>query len=329
MNRGLALAGLLLAAGAGRVRGGDFASGAVGTTGSEFLNIDVGARGIGMGGAHTALTQDAASMYWNPAGLAQVPKISAVFMHNRYAADINFDYLAYAERVSEKAVLAGAFRYMDAGSIAQTDINGNSLGDFRPRNYACEVGYGQTIEDMSDFDKNVSIGASGRFIRSDLVERADAFSGDMGVQALQARGPYPNRIGFVIQNVGKGQKFDRTRDSLPLRVRLGGGVQVLRDLLLAADLVFPVSNQPSGALGVEYALPARDELSATLRAGLDTQALSGGLDGLRGPTFGFGVDSGGFNLDYAYVPLGTLGDAHRVSIGWKLARKNSRKVRRR
>jgi hypothetical protein len=38
----------------------------------EFLELGVGARGLGMGQAMTAVTDDAYSFYWNPAGLALV-----------------------------------------------------------------------------------------------------------------------------------------------------------------------------------------------------------------------------------------------------------------
>lgn len=38
----------------------------------EFLEIGVGARGVGMGGAMASVTNDASSFYWNPAGMGYV-----------------------------------------------------------------------------------------------------------------------------------------------------------------------------------------------------------------------------------------------------------------
>jgi hypothetical protein len=38
----------------------------------EFLEIGIGGRGVGMGGAMTAHTEDPMSFYWNPAGMAYV-----------------------------------------------------------------------------------------------------------------------------------------------------------------------------------------------------------------------------------------------------------------
>ena len=38
-----------------------------GTTAASFLEIPVGAKGIGMGGAYVSVTNDASSLFWNPA----------------------------------------------------------------------------------------------------------------------------------------------------------------------------------------------------------------------------------------------------------------------
>ena len=47
----------------------------------EFLEIGVGARGVGMGGAMTAHTDDPMSFYWNPAGMGYltVPTVSGMY----------------------------------------------------------------------------------------------------------------------------------------------------------------------------------------------------------------------------------------------------------
>ena len=53
--------------------GSVFAVGDGGYAGS-FLRLGAGARPLGMGGAFTAISDDATASFWNPAGLAQLQK---------------------------------------------------------------------------------------------------------------------------------------------------------------------------------------------------------------------------------------------------------------
>ena len=39
----------------------------------EFLKVPVGARAVGMGGAFTAVADDATAIWWNPAGMVYLP----------------------------------------------------------------------------------------------------------------------------------------------------------------------------------------------------------------------------------------------------------------
>ena len=60
----------------------------------EFLKAPVGPRAIGMGGAFTAVADDATAPYWNPAGLVYLPYREAVAMHaEKFGNLANHDYL--------------------------------------------------------------------------------------------------------------------------------------------------------------------------------------------------------------------------------------------
>jgi len=63
----------------------------VGTTAAPFLTIGVGARAMGMGGAFAAVANDASAMFWNVGGMAQTDRLSLIFNHSEWLADINFD----------------------------------------------------------------------------------------------------------------------------------------------------------------------------------------------------------------------------------------------
>jgi hypothetical protein len=49
--------------------------------GGSFLEIGVGARALGMGGAHVAIADDGSAFYWNPAGIASLGRIQLAGMY--------------------------------------------------------------------------------------------------------------------------------------------------------------------------------------------------------------------------------------------------------
>lgn len=63
------------------------------------IDLQLGARPQGMGGAFVAMADDVNAVYWNPAGLTQIKTIEAAFMHvtpfNIGDVSINFSSLAF------------------------------------------------------------------------------------------------------------------------------------------------------------------------------------------------------------------------------------------
>ena len=56
--------------------------------GGDFLSVGAGARALGMGSAHAAITNDVTSAYWNPAGLTDVESLDIAYMHSERFAGI-------------------------------------------------------------------------------------------------------------------------------------------------------------------------------------------------------------------------------------------------
>ncbi len=60
----------------------------------EFLKIQVGARALGMGGAFTAVADDATAPYWNPAGMVYLPYREVIPQHQeKFGSLANHDYV--------------------------------------------------------------------------------------------------------------------------------------------------------------------------------------------------------------------------------------------
>jgi len=59
----------------------------------EFLKIQVGPRAIGMGGAFTAVADDATAPFWNPAGMVYLPYREVIFQHSeKFGSLANHDW---------------------------------------------------------------------------------------------------------------------------------------------------------------------------------------------------------------------------------------------
>lgn len=315
---------LALAAGAS-----DFGRAAVGTAGSEFLLFDTSARGIAMGGAYSAATNDSSSLYWNPAGLSQVPRFSATFLHAQYVAGVTYNATSIAKRVNDSSVLAFGVRYLDIGAITRTDVNGLSRGEFHPRSYLAELGWGQSIYDLSDSEVDVAMGVTVKYLRTDLLEHANAYGGDFGVHSRFYGTSQTYDVSMVIQNLGIGQKFDKVRDTLPTRLRFGGGVRPIKPLLLTIEGVAPINDAPYGAAGLEYTVDIQKNLQAAVRAGLNSMTYNSlGMTSIL--NFGFGLKLSDLSVDYAFAPTGELGaQIHRISLSFNLPAKISRRYRER
>jgi hypothetical protein len=324
-----ALAALLVLA-AFPARATDFGSAAVGTTGSEFLLMDTSARGIAMGGAMAAATDDSSSIYWNPAGLAQVPRMSASFMHAQYIADIIYETASYAQRISDSAVVGGGVRYLNGGSVTGTDINGLNTGTFTPASYVAEAGWGQSIYDLSDSEMDLAMGVTGRMISSTLgAATATGYGADFGVQSRFYTNSSSYDVGLTIQNLGSGQRFDQVRNTLPARIRFGGAVKPTKSLTLTAEMVAPVNDTPFGAAGAELTWEVQRNMKAAARAGVNTETYQSlGFASIL--SLGLGLTINDFTFDYAFVPMGVLGTAtQRLSISFNLPAKVSRRYRER
>lgn len=322
-----ALAFALAASSAGAT---DFGRSAIGTTGSEFLLLDTSARGIAVGGAMAAVTDDASSIYWNPAGLAKVPRMSSTFMHAQYVADITYEAGAYAQRINDAAVLGAGVRFLNGGNITRTDLQGSSVGTFNPRSYVMEFGWGQTIYDLSDSEMDVAMGVSGRFLRSDLgIATANGYATDFGIQSRFFTTGLAYDVALTVQNVGVGQKFDQVRDTMPTRVRFGGAVKPIKTLSLSIEGLAPINDAPYLAAGAEYTLQVERGITGFLRGGVNTLTYDS-LGTASIVTFGLGIKLNDLTFDYAFVPMGVLGTAtHRLSLSFNLPAKVSRRYRER
>ncbi len=166
---------------------------------NEFLNLGVGARGMGMSGAQVASVDDVTAAFWNPAGLKHIQTdFQLGLMHSEYFSSIaKYDYLGAAFPMKNKKGVLGVslirFAIDDIpytlnliqpdGTVDYSKIKAISASD-----YAGLISYAQKLNikkfaDREDVD--INIGGNLKIIHRNVGSMANAWGGgiDLGLQA--------------------------------------------------------------------------------------------------------------------------------------------------
>jgi len=118
------------------------------TTAAPFLMITPDSRAGGMGDAGVATSPDANSMHWNAAkyaytehdmgiSLSYTPWLSALIN------DLSLSYLSGYQKIGKKRrqTVSFALLYFSLGDIMFTDINGQEIRPFQPREFSLDGAY--------------------------------------------------------------------------------------------------------------------------------------------------------------------------------------------
>ena len=302
-------AALILGLSAGKLHAA-FSETAAGTRTGQFLKLPVGAKAIGMGGAATAVADDANAIYYNVAGIARLEKKSGEYMFSKYIEGTSYHWVGFAMPISENIGSAGiGFQYFTAGDIDETDIRASKVGTFNPSDLAVNLSYARHI-----LAKEHSVGINLKIINSKIKESATTVAVDLGAQC-QKMMDGKLLLGIAIQNLGGSLKYETTSDNLPILIKLGSGYKVADNWTAALDLIFPEDNSPVYALGTDYKYKIQDDMCLSGRLGYNSESRK--VDGFNGISVGFGLNYQIGTLDYAWMPMGDLGSTHRISLGVK------------
>ncbi len=322
----------------------------VGTTAANFLEIGVGSDGNAMGEAYVSIGGNLSSIYWNPAGLAYLDQNEAMFMHQPWIVDIKSMAAALAYRLPNIGILSFGFTHLDYGDMDVTSLEmQNGTGEtFTVNDYCFSMGFSRKLAQWFAF------GASVKYISSIIWHSgASAYALDLGVIVntglFSISGAMKDglNIGMSISNYGTKMKYDgidliqpidiapnqagnfssvpglfRMQEwELPLIFRIGASINPVslknQRITLSADALHPNNNGESINLGFQYAIDLLGTGTLFFRTGYKALLMD---DSEYGLTLGGGLlirfmNNLGIKMDYAYKPLGILGNTHCYTIG--------------
>jgi len=137
-----------------------------GTAAVTFLKIGVGARAAALGGAYTALAQDATASYWNPAALVQSGKNELLLSHLDWLVDVDFEYAAYLHQLNDNIALTGFVGFLHLADMPVTT-------EYHPYGNGEYFSYSDLATGLSASIKmtdRFSFGVTLKYIREDLAD---------------------------------------------------------------------------------------------------------------------------------------------------------------
>lgn len=215
------------------------------TTAVPFLMITPDSRAGGMGETGVASLPDVNSIHWNGAKLAFAQKkmglgVSYTPWLRALVPDINLAYVSFYSRPTKNQAFGGSLRYFSMGNITFTDQVGNTIGQYKPNEFALDFCYARKL------GEKFSASMASRLIRSNLTngvsvggqntKAGTSFAVDLSAyyynDEIKISGKKSTLMfGLAVTNIGAKISYSTSanRDFIPINMRLGGGISIKAD----------------------------------------------------------------------------------------------------
>ena len=299
----------------------------VGTSAANWLKIESGVRGIGMGGSNVASGAGVSGIFYNPASIAFINSAQVYYSKSNYLAGITHNTLSYVTKVTFSDFVGLYLFYLDSGEMdVTTVISPNGTNEkFSVLDFSARLLYGKQLTDR------LRVGFAIKYFREEIYT-AHMQSLVLDVGSNFDTGIYGFILGMSVSNFGpevqfEGDALDVTVDdeiavttklskisskfSVPLTFRIGLSNDIIgreegsiHRLTLSADGINPIDYTVYGALGAEYSWRDMAFLRFGTKLSHDTSGIS----------VGGGLKWSLFSIDYAYVNYGVLEETHQFGI---------------
>lgn len=298
-----------------------------GTSGFQFLKINVDARSSGMAASNVADVADGSALYFNPALAVQAKQSQVYLGHTAYFTDVSLNYASYIHKFN-KIALGGSLIYLDSGEMEETDeTNPTGTGRFfRTIHLATGVSLSHQLSPL------FSYGLSAKYIDERIEEvQAQSFVFDIGffyqvgetglrfAVGLNNFGMDATPTGETIRRTNQGNVVEDEFEDIspPTMFLIGAAYDAYENdnfkLLLTGQLTNPSDNAERFSVGSELTFIDRVMLRGGYEFGVDEAILPSAGVGFIVP-----VLDNNLGIDYSFSTRDRLGSIHRLAIKFNL-----------
>ncbi len=278
------------------------------TTAVPFLLISPDSRAGGMGEANVAIADNAAAIFWNPAGLGFQRGMDFNFTHANWLpafnADLFYDNLTMKRYFPGYGTFGLGVTYLNLGETEIRTAQNVAAGTIKSYEFAITGSYGVRLS------QTFAVGTSVRFIRSALTNVGAGNEQGAGIGTSisfdlallwrpQFQGYLADRFSFGlnISNIGPKMTYidEAQADPLPTNLKVGFAYKILNDkfnsLTFAADFNKLLVNRVTPIIGTDTLgnpIFGRPKVDNVFQAMVTSWGGDGG--GLRSFTMGLGVE---------------------------------------
>jgi hypothetical protein len=301
----------------------------------NFLLVGTSSRACGLGEAYTAVGSGSESMFYNPAGMAEMSGDFDINLnYTQWIADINYLSGGISVNLYNYGVVGFSLLTVDYGDIYGTSLITSSQQDQYPLGYidngkignvsayAFGLSYAKAISQQFLVGGNIRI--AGQNLGESVVasgpkkNNASKLVFDAGVEYYTGFKSF--RFGMSIRNFSSNIKRESIEEELPLQFVLGAAIDALdifdsehnaeNTLTLAVDFLHQNNYSERVNVGAEYTVLGFLALRGGYQTNRDIASWSGGV-GVR-----TSISDYNMAVDYSYSRFEIFNSVNRLSLSF-------------
>ncbi len=278
------------------------------------LSYGVGARALGLGRAYVAVANDPTAVFWNPAGLELIPRLSFTLFHDQVFEGTMYDFVGIVYPTLTYGTVGLGYTRLGTGDIPVVTTTNERLGQMSYDESELYFSYSKKLP------YNLIGGITTKIRRQQFTEINNNATGlglDIG---MMYRPQWENNLlqnlsfGLSYRNlVSPDLKLGNVIENEPYLMTLGlsKGLQIGESGQIRVAIDYHMSKNESAALlaGTEYTFREM----GTVRLGFDNSHLA----------FGAGLNYSFMHIDYSFGSInadGAFPPTHRFSITFDIGK---------